>query len=204
MSGSYFVPRIGRKYNTTKVLILSESAYSWLDEDGEVVDPGPSHPTENLNFWGIEHFGKRVYYTPMGQALCGKKSPSRDELEQAWDEYAYTIFVQGTVGLGAKSRPTKEQWLEAEPNLISLIEKMTPRPLKIIVTGKTMWNNHMKCTGPHLCDDIQAYKLSDGTLVWCLALPHPANREAGVGFQWEWVGQHIRTFRSFDFPLRDT
>jgi hypothetical protein len=202
MAESYFVPRIGRKYDATRIMILSESAYSWL-KDGKVIDPGPSHPTENLNCWGIERFGKRVYYTPIGQALCGKKFPSHDELEQAWDEYAYTIFVQRTVGLGRKSRPTKKQWDEAEPCLISLIEKMNPRPLKIIVTGKTMWNHHMNCTGPHLCHDVQAYRLSDGTLVWCLALPHTANRETGVGFQWEWVGKYIRTFRSFDFPLRE-
>ena len=103
MAGAYFEHRKGGKYDTTRMLILSESAYSWRDDYGRIVDPGPSHPTENLGHWGIDHFGKQGYYTAMGRALCGKKAPSRDELKQAWDEYAYTIFVQGTVGLGVKS-----------------------------------------------------------------------------------------------------
>jgi hypothetical protein len=198
----FFKPRIGKNYEATKVLILSESAYSWRNGSGKPVDPGPSHPTENLEYWGIKHFGKQAYYKAMGRALCGKKTPSRDELKRAWDEYAYTIFVQGTAGPSAKSRPSKKQWEQAEPCFRSLIEKI--RPLKVIVTGKTMWNGHMVCNGPHLCDDVQAYKLSDGTLVWCLAVPHPANRKKGEGFKWEWVGKNIRAFRSIDFPLRES
>jgi uracil-DNA glycosylase len=128
--------------------------------------------------------------------------PSREELERTWGEYAYSIFVQGSVGLGAKSRPTKEQWQDAALSFERLLEKL--RPLKVIVTGKTMWNHHMPgCTGPHLCDVVQAYKLSDSTLVWCLAVPHPSNRKKGEGFQWEWVGKNIRAFRSINFPLRE-
>jgi hypothetical protein len=203
MTGPYFEPRIGGDYHRTKVMILSESAYSWR-HNGIVVDPGPSHPTENLNHWGIKNFGRRGYYIAMGRALCGKMKPSRDDLWRAWDEYAYTIFVQGTVGLGPKSRPSVRQWKEAEPHFLSLIEKMKIRPLKVIVTGKTMWNSHMVCKGPHFCDDVQAHKLSDGSLVWCLAVPHPASRKKGSGFQWESVGKSIRTFRSINFPLRES
>jgi hypothetical protein len=48
VDGAYFEPWKGEKFGKTKLLILSESAYSWRDEDGKVVDPGPTHPTENL------------------------------------------------------------------------------------------------------------------------------------------------------------
>jgi len=203
MAGAYFKPIIGRKYDTTRVLILSESAYSWI-EDGRVVEPPPLHPKESLICWGIDHFGARGYFTAMGKALCGTKTPSRNELEQAWDEYAYTIFIQGSVGLGWKSRPTEKQWQEAKLTFISLIEEIRPRPLKVIVTGKTMWNHMPDRTGPHIRDDIQAYKQSDGTLLWCLAVPHPSSRKKGLGFQWELVGENIRKFRSTEFPLRES
>jgi len=197
MDGAYFKPMIGKKFGETKLLILSESAYSWRDKDGKLVDPSPTHPTENLLYWGIEHFGKPGFYTTLGRALCRKKTPSIDELKQAWNEYAYTIFVQGSVGEGWKSRPTSKQWQDAAPCFVQLIE--TIRPLKVIVTGKTMWNGYMPgCTGPHLSDDIQAYKLSEGNLVWCLAIHHPAR-----GVHWEEIGEQIRMFRSIEFPIRD-
>ena len=32
-----------------------------------------------------------------------------------------------------------------------------------------------------LLGDSQAYRLADRNLVWCLALPHPANRSSGFG-----------------------
>ena len=129
MAGAYFKPIIGRKYDTTRVLILSESAYSWI-EDGRVVEPPPLHPKESLICWGIDHFGARGYFTAMGKALCGTKTPSRNELEQAWDEYAYTIFIQGSVGLGWKSRPTEKQWQEAKLTFISLIGGDSPSPVE--------------------------------------------------------------------------
>lgn len=203
MDINHFEPWIGKKYSTTKVLILSESVYSWRDKDQNLIHPTPSHPKENLRYWGIDHFGKRGYYTSMGRALCGTKKPTTAELKDAWNEYACIPFVQSSVGEGWKKRPTKKQWIDAATHFKSLIERL--RPVKIIVTGKTMWNHHMSgCDGPHLCTDLQAYKLSDGTLVWCLAVPHPANRKEEEGFQWEWVGKYIRTFRSIKFPLRET
>jgi hypothetical protein len=201
MDNAYFEPWKGKKFSTTKVMILSESAYSWHDEGGNVVDPSPAHPTDSLLYW-MSHFRKQKYFTAMGRALCGKKAPTVEELNQAWDEYAYTIFVQGTVGLGAKRRPSPAMFEKSRLPFLRLLEDI--RPLKVIVTGKTMWNNHLpSCTGPHLCDDLQSYKLSDGTLVWCLAVPHPSNRAKGKGFQWEWVGKNIRAFRAINFPLRD-
>jgi len=194
MNEAYFEPMIGTRYYDTRVLILSESAYSW-GEGAEQINPGPSHPTSNLRHWGIDNLRKRGYYTVMGRALCGKKAPSAPELEQAWSNYSYTIFVQGTVGKTWKSRPTKAQWQEAKAQFTSLIENI--RPLKVIVTGKTIWRNLPEFTGPERSTDLKAYRLSDGSLVWCLALRHPSR-----GVRWEELGGSIRSFRSLDLPQR--
>jgi hypothetical protein len=197
MSEPYFKPWIGEKYSTTKLLILSESAYSWRGDGGKVVTPSPSHPKTSLLWW-IEHFGKRGYFTSMSRALCGSATPTPREIKQAWNEYAFTIFVQGSVGLGAGRRPSPKQFEDAGPRFLALIEKI--RPLKVIVTGKTLWNNMPRTSVKRRA--LGAYTLSDGTLVWCLALPHPANRQ--VGFDWEKVSQSVRRFRSDAFPLRNS
>lgn len=184
------------------MLILGESAYSWPDGHGGVVNPGADHPTDVVRYWGIEHFGKRGYMTSMGKALCGKKEPTLDEREHAWSEVAFTEFIQVTVGMGAKKRPTARMIREARKGLLPLLEEI--RPTKVLVTGMNLWNNFLPgCNGPHLCDDLQAYKLSDGRLVWCLAVPHPSNRMKGQGFPWKRISDAIRTFKAINFPITE-
>jgi hypothetical protein len=199
MKGLYFKPWKGTNYESARLLILSESAYSWV-ENGERVDPPPSHPTSTVRHLGIKYFGGNKYFRDLGRALCGKESPTRSELEKAWNDCAYSIFVQGTVGLSAKSRPTKTQFDEAGLPFLELLEKI--RPLKVVLTGKMTWNHLPPFHGPHLCEDLQACKLSDGSLVWGLAVPHPGNRQKGEGFVWERVAGALRAFRAATFPVK--
>ncbi|MGB8579786.1 MAG: hypothetical protein WCD47_03130 [Candidatus Sulfotelmatobacter sp.] len=195
MEARFFKPWKGKKFSTTKLLILSESAYNWRD-NGKLHTPSPRHPKTSL-LWNIKNFGKVRYFTQMSRALCGSKSPAVEEMLTAWNEYAYTIYVQGTVGFGPRSRPTQRQFRDAGPHFLKLIEKI--HPLKVIVTGKTLWNHMPPPSVNHR--DRKAYTLSDGTLVWCLAIPHPANRI--TGFTWRRLGKRIRQFRSAKFPRRN-
>jgi hypothetical protein len=192
----YFKPWHGERFSTTKLLILSESAYDWPDEAGKLRTPSRTHPKTSL-LWSIKNFREVRYFTQMSRALCGSETPAVEERREAWNEYAYTIYVQRSVGLGARSKPTPKQFREAACHFLALIEKL--RPLKVIVTGTTLWSR-MPPTSVHR-GDLEAYTLSDGTLVWCLAVPHPANRT--VGFDWKRVGKSIHRFRSTKLPLRN-
>ncbi|MGH9605485.1 MAG: hypothetical protein ACRD3N_07275 [Terracidiphilus sp.] len=192
-----FEPWIGKNYGKSKLLVLSESAYSW-QEDGSLVHPGPSHPTCQVLHW-MEHFGKQKYHTAMARALCGKEMPTYEERKRAWNGVAFSIFVPGTVGLGARNRPKREMFDKAVGPFLDLLENI--RPHKVLVTGKAMWNQMPGCQA-YLCDGLQAYMLSNGPLVWCLAVPHPCNREKGEGFAWERVAAAIRAFRAASFPLK--
>lgn len=195
MDARYFKPWTGKKFSSTKLLILSESAHNWCD-NGKLRIPSPEHPKRSL-LWNIKNFGKVRYFTQMSRVLCASKSPGVQEMLISWNEYAYTIYVQDTVGFGARSRPTPKQFRDAGPHFLKLIEKT--HPLKVVVTGKTLWN-HMP--PPSLeRRDRKAYRLSDGALVWCLAIPHPANRT--TGFNWRMLSKRIRRFRSAKFPRRN-
>ena len=195
MDARYFKPWKGKRFGATKLLILSESAYNWRD-NGKLCTPSPEHPKRSL-LWNIKNFGKVRYFTQMSRVLCGSKSPTVEEMLTAWNECACSIYVQGTVGFGARSSPTPKQFRDAGPHFLKLIEKT--HPLKVIVTGKTLWN-HMPPPSVHH-RDRKAYRLSDGSLVWCLAIPHPANRIAG--FNWRRLSERIRQFRSAKFPRRN-
>jgi hypothetical protein len=196
MGRAYFKPWRGSHYDDTKILILSESAYSWQGADGSIGNPSPTHPKKSI-LWFINRFPRRGYFTRMNRALCGTKDPSAEQMRRAWEDYAYTIYVQRTVGEGARTRPSPAQWKEASEHFLSLIEDM--KPIKVIVTGHDMWKR-MPFTFEGDDAYLQAYKLSNGNLVWCLALPHPSNSR--VGFKWEEIGEQIRRFRAMKLPLR--
>jgi hypothetical protein len=128
----YFKPYIGSRYSATKLMILSESAYDWLN-GRKLVTPAPTHPTQSLR-WGIAPDGRRRgYFIGMSRAICGARIPTHKEMKAAWSEYAYTIFVQSTVGQGARRRPTAKQFTDDGSPFLSVLEKLRPR--KVIVTG---------------------------------------------------------------------
>jgi hypothetical protein len=195
-SEPYYEPWIGKDYERFRVLIMSESAYDWLGDDGEINTPQRSHAKAGIP-WHIANFGQNQYFKSLNRALCGKLTPSAEEMEGAWDGLAYTIFVQESVGRGAGKRPKSHQWQDAGPHFLALLENI--RPLKVMVTGKDMWEM-MPDTALRLLDELQAYRLLNGELVWCLALPHPANRRGG--FKWETIWESIRLFRETSFPER--
>lgn len=198
MNASFFKPYKGNKFSATKLLVLSYSAYSWRDRSGKVHTPQPSHPKKSLQWSLDEGPSKPRYFAGMSRALCGCKAPTSKEARKAWNEYAYTIYIQRTIGLDPRSKPTHKQFEEAGPAFLALIEKL--RPLKVIVTGKTMWNK-MPRTSAHRGNNVQAYTLPDGTLVWCLAIPHPSN--STEGFNWKKVSENIRRFRAAKLPRRN-
>lgn len=72
----YFKPWIGEKYSTTKLLILSESAYDWRDDEGELRTPLCTHPKASL-LWSIKNFREVRYFTQMNRALCGSEIPAQ-------------------------------------------------------------------------------------------------------------------------------
>lgn len=62
----------------------------------------------------------------MIRAICGEKTPSKERMNEVWKEYAYTPYVQSSVGYGAGSAPYFEAMEEA--NLfLNLIERIGVR-----------------------------------------------------------------------------
>ncbi|MDQ2843315.1 MAG: hypothetical protein M3Y72_20210 [Acidobacteriota bacterium] len=199
MNDAYFQPWIGKHYDKNRTLILSESTYDWIGEDGNSYTPQPDHASDGIS-WQIEHFSsKRGYFTALIRSICDEETPSKERMSEVWNEYAYTPYVQSSVGNGPGIRPSTQQWEEAKPHFLNLIERL--RPQKVIVTGIEMWKTMPECDAK-LVDDLQAYRLVDGSFVWCLALPHPASRTAGKGFAWRDVASSIKLFRETGFPPR--
>jgi hypothetical protein len=194
MAERFYDPWCGSEYAKTKTLLLSESAYSWDGEEGEIKHPSRNHAKETVE-WAIKELADNRYVRLMTRAICGKTDPSLEERQLAWGQYAYSIYIPGTVGKGPGGVRTPEMWEAGAPQFIGLVNDLAVE--KVIITGKTIWRNMPDCD-VYLTDDLQAYRRRGGQLTWCLAVPHPANRYQG--FDWQVVGDQIRYFRATTFP----
>lgn len=190
-------PRIGPGYPNSRLLVVSESAYSWTEDGGpELIHPGPDHPSKTIEY-AIAEFDNRLgdgFLRRATQALAGKRSPSLKERHAAWDVCAYTIYVQDTVGDGPRQRPTIKMFQAAQNVFLQLINRLEPR--LIVIFGLDAWAQFPE-SQVHLVRDLQAYRLSSGQLSWCLALEHPASLK-WIG--WKNANEAIKLFQTIAFP----
>jgi hypothetical protein len=194
MKKAYFQPWIGSNYPAHRTVILSESTYDWRDGK-KWMTPQPDHPTICVTGTVEGQQGAR-YFKQLTRALCESYKPTREKIQLRWNDFAYSVYVQESVGKSARSRPNKRHWDEALKAFPEQLRAITPKPRKLLVTGTTMWNR-MPQTVLQLTPDLQAFDF-EGELLWCLAVPHTANRT--MGFRWKDVGMSIRTFMAIPFP----
>lgn len=183
-------PWIGSKYDSTRLLLLGESAYSW-EENGEVHHPSNEHPTDQVNYV-VEHFDTR-FMKMLTRALTGEETPSVAQRAEVWNKVAFTNYIQDTVGEGARVRPTDVMWQNAKAAFPPLLESLMPR--RILVLGKELWSN-MPESDVHFSDDVQGYCLSDGSITMCWAIPHPS---AAAGTSWQRIAEIIQFIHHAEF-----
>jgi hypothetical protein len=128
-------PWIGKDYTGTGLLLLGESAYSWMEGD-DVKHPSPRH-AHDLVEWVLTDFPAGRFMTMLTRALTLEEWPDQARIESAWGRAAFTNYVPGSIGIGSRIRPTREMWQEAERNFPALLTSLSPRT--IIVLGKELW-----------------------------------------------------------------
>jgi hypothetical protein len=177
-----FQPWKGAQYDQAGLLLLGESTYSWI-EDEVVTHPSPQHACELVQNV-LRNFPTNPFMTKLSRALAAEERPNQTQLESTWARVAFTNYIQSSVGLGARIRPTSEMWQEAKGEFASLLDDLRPR--NIIVLGKEMWSM-MPETSVWLTDDVQGYRLSNGKVAICWALNHPS-----AGLSWRRLSDIIR------------
>lgn len=191
-------PFCGAAFPQTRLLLVSESAFSWYDEvTGELMHPNEQHPRIEIEHI-IENFDTfpDSFLRRLTMALAGMARPSKSERQLAWDQCAYTIYVQGSVGDAARQRPIAEMFEASKQPFLHLLNELQPK--RVVVVGLEAWKNMPNCE-VFLTRDVQAYRLNTGDLVWCMALGHTA------GYEWPgWATAHdaIDVFRGLNLPSR--
>ncbi len=176
-------PWVGAEYWKTGLLLLGESVYL-LEKDGVLVDRGPRHAIHLVEDCFDNPHLFRGFIATVSRGICGVPDPSPTHLREAWSRVAFTNYVATPVGIGASTRPSEPQWAAAKAEFPALLERLKPR--RIIVLGKTMWSR-MPGVDLMYTDDVQGYRLSDGSMAVCWALHHPSR-----GLSWRTLAAVIQ------------
>lgn len=179
-------PWVGSAYGDKRLLLLGESTYSWLDQNGTVREPSVRHAIELVEDV-IDNFPTNYFMNCVSRAITGADAPDQAQLGEAWSRVAFTNYVAETVGMGSRLRPTLEMWQDARQRFPNLLNRLNPA--NIIVLGKTMWSM-MPNTDIWLTDDVQAYRREDGGMTVCWAINHPT-----AGTSWKRLRQVIQFAR---------
>lgn len=162
---------IGENYDSTRLLLLGESAYSWHEENGDLRHPSLRHSIDLVEDVLHDFASAPAFIRMLSRALANEVDPSAELLRAVWQKVAFTNYVTGTVGEGPRQRPSPEMWNGAKEALPGLLAELRPR--RAVVLGKTMWSKMPECE-VRITDDVQGYRLPDGSLALCWALNHPS------------------------------
>lgn len=105
------------------------------------------------------------------RAICNSPSPSSEEASEGWNKVAFTNYIPVTVGDGARKRPSRAGWKQAEEEWPVLLNRLKPRA--VIVLGMVMWNQ-MPTSQTFESAVVQGYQLDDGQVAVCHAVRHPS------------------------------
>lgn len=193
--GVYFLPWIGDNYeqgfHDRRFLVLGESHYSyWEDEDGQTRHHPPRETwTRDFVSEVTVRDGCALFWKNIEQALLNEQRINRwcpSGGLALWNKLAFYNFVQSALERPGK-RPTSRQFDESREGFRTVLEVLSPE--RVLVCGMELWNKGMDCTDSQLHDRVQAYRLADGKLVWCLAIKHPSRF-----FSWRPAHNLIRAF----------
>ncbi|WP_163391877.1 hypothetical protein [Enterovibrio norvegicus] len=179
----YFQPWVGSNYEDgfvdgKKVLILGESHYEW--QENQILEPTLTCDCIKGQFSGGT---TKQFWTNIALSLLGY-IPNKDQREEFWNSVAFSNYIQSSVGRGARTRPTKEQWLKGKETFFELLEARQPQI--VVVLGYELWGNlpESGVRGKDLTLQPRnrhwAYQLTNGANVYALGFKHPSAGFSGA------------------------
>ena len=189
---------IGPHYARTKLLLLGESQYSWL-ENGETRHPSERHACDLVEWTTADFPSANRFMKMLSRALTMRSVPTQDELQNAWSRVAFTNYVGNSVGHGPRVRPAPQMWQGAKLTFrAEVLERL--QPSRIIVLGKELFKK-MPEAQIHISKDVQGYRKADGGVAMCWVLNHPSR-----GLSWQRLAAvtHFACADALETPDADT
>ena len=177
----HFTPWIGDNYWSghrfgKRVLVLGEAHYTW----DEGMPPLPSNLTIQCIEEQISGEGTYAFWTKIAIAFLNEH-PSVEDKKEFWHSVSFYNYIQESVGLGPRVRPTEEMWENAREPFDEVLSKLCPQ--FIAVLGYELWDALPAdgSEGPRVRDakghdePLWRYPHPEGE-AWAFRLMHPSAR----------------------------
>lgn len=174
-----FTPWVGNNYLRApfgkRILILGESHYQPKGHDSINDSTGYTNIVirEQLDGSYTKSFWTHIAVTFLN------KSPSLDDKREFWHGVSFCNYVQQSVGVGARVRPSSDMFEASAPAFFELLESL--RPQVMVVLGYELWRNLPKAFSDEQTIETHAgpintrsYSYSDGTSIAC-SIKHPSS-----------------------------
>lgn len=157
MSAIKFRPWRGARYAEgflgRRVLILGESHYHDL---GDRIDDNPDITRQVVELQFDGSGTTYSFFTHIAKTFVGPDLYLDAAAKAAfWNQVAFYNYVQQSVGVGARVRPTDALWASGEAPFFEVLDELKPEV--IVALGYELWNNlpNTGRTGPQLADQVR-------------------------------------------------
>lgn len=134
-----FSPWIGDNYSQgllgKRVLVLGESHYDW--EKDKPIDERPNVTERILNDQLAGYYTIR-FYTHIAVTFLNKR-PTLGDKREFWHAVSFYNYVQQSVGMGARIRPSTEMFQASESAFFEVLE--LHKPEVIVALGYELWRH---------------------------------------------------------------
>ncbi|WP_460824379.1 hypothetical protein [Lysobacter olei] len=140
----HFIPLVGPEYDDglvsdVRVLLLGESHYG---DDSAAEGFG----RDCTQYWFQDYLnesydidGDSQFFRKLPRILARDVKVTQLGSAAAWRRAAYANFVQALVGERARTRPSRQQWLDGQRALTEMAEKLQPDV--VLVLGAQLWSH---------------------------------------------------------------
>ncbi len=191
--GVQFLPWIGEKYKqgfcSRRFLVLGESHYDEWEGQKHCLDHSFTRECVDkvVRREDCSSFWKYIEQALVNEARSVGWCPSGGM--PLWEKLAFYNFVQEPLPGGPRGViPQRGLFQKSHAPFRIVLEQL--RPDRVIVCGKRLWRNMEDRDDNDCHDNVQAYRLRDGSQVWCLATAHPSSGS----YSWKRVHRLIMEF----------
>jgi hypothetical protein len=127
------------RYRGIRLLLLGESHYDDGDPPETDSKKMRSWTVDAVRDWAVGSQRQRFFANTYVAVTSDRWAPDSSDVSAFWNSVYFYNYVQDSVGIAARQRPTREMWQRSHASFEAVVQRL--RPDAILVLGRATWRN---------------------------------------------------------------